>query len=45
MKKRIQTKFVHEGAFVAEVEVELIETEDAWSPYLSLNDARKLDEV
>ena len=45
MKKRIQTKFVHEGTFVAEVDVELIETEEAWSPYLSLDDARKLDEV
>ena len=45
VKKRIQTKFVHEGTFVAEVDVELIETEEAWSPYLSLDDARKLDEV
>jgi hypothetical protein len=30
---------------VAEVEVELIYTDEAWSPYLSLTDAQKLDEV
>lgn len=44
MKSR-QTKLVHEGHYVAEVEVELIETEDAWSPSLSLDDAYKLDDV
>lgn len=42
---RLHRKLVHEGAYAAEVEVELIETEDAWSPYLSLEDARKLDTV
>ena len=26
-------------------EVELIETDEGWSPYLSLEDAEKLDEV
>jgi hypothetical protein len=30
---------------VAEVEVELIETDEGWSPYLSLQDAYKLDDV
>jgi hypothetical protein len=45
MKKRSRTKLVHEGKYVAEIEVELLETEDAWSPYLSLEDAYKLDEV
>ena len=38
-------KLVHEGEYVAEVEVELIETEEGWSPYLSLQDAAKLDSV
>ena len=42
---KTKTKLVHEGDFIAEVSVELIETEDGWSPYLSVEDARKLDEV
>jgi hypothetical protein len=45
MKKRLHKKFVHEGAYVAEVEVEMIETDEGWSPYLSLDDAYKLDDV
>ena len=45
MKKRSHTKLIHEGQYAAEVDVELIETEDGWSPYLSLEDARKLDDV
>ena len=39
------TKFVREGRYAAEVDVDLIEEADGWSPYLSLDDARKLDEV
>ncbi|MBI1727393.1 MAG: hypothetical protein HYR50_08995 [Candidatus Rokubacteria bacterium] len=45
MNKRRQTKLVREGAYAAEVEVELIEGEGGWAPYLSLDDAHKLDEV
>jgi len=45
MKKRHHTKLVHEGKYVAEVDVELLETDDEWSPYLSMDDANKLDEV
>ncbi len=45
MTKRKHTKLVHEGKFVAEVDIELIETDEAWSPYLSLDDAYKLDDV
>jgi hypothetical protein len=45
MTKRRISKLVHEGEYVAEVEVELIYTDEGWSPYLSLNDAQKLDEV
>ena len=45
MKTKAKTKLVHEGDFVGEVPVELIETEDGWSPYLSVEDAKKLDEV
>jgi hypothetical protein len=44
MMKR-STKLIHEGDYVAEVVVDLIEGENGWSPYLTLDDARKLDEV
>lgn len=45
MKRRAKTKYVHEGAYVAEVVVTLIEDDTGWSPYLSLEDAHKLDDV
>jgi hypothetical protein len=45
MSKKRHTKLLREGQYVAEVEVELIDTGDGWSPYLSLDDAHKLDEV
>jgi hypothetical protein len=45
MKKRKHTKFIHEGEYVAKVDVELIEADSGWSPYLSLKDAQKLDDV
>jgi hypothetical protein len=43
--RRSLTKLIHEGQYAAEVDVQLIDAEDAWSPYLSLEDAKKLDEV
>jgi hypothetical protein len=45
MRRRKKTKYVHEGRYVAEVEVVLTDDETGWSPYLSLEDAGKLDEV
>ena len=45
MKTRHRNKLIHEGQYVAEVDVELIETDDEWSPYLSLEEASKLDDV
>jgi hypothetical protein len=45
MNKRRHTRLIREGAYAAEVEVELIEAEGGWAPYLSLDDAHKLDEV
>ena len=45
MRKRRRTKLVHEGQYIAEVDVEFLETENGWSPYLSLEDAYKLDNV
>jgi len=40
---RQTTKLVREGAYAAEVEVLLIDDETSWSPYLSVEDAGKLD--
>jgi hypothetical protein len=45
MKKRRRTKLIHEGKYIAEVDVELMEMNDEWSPYLSVEDAYKLDDV
>lgn len=45
MKGRLISKLVHEGNYVAEVEVELIDTDNGWSPYLSVEHAYKLDDV
>ena len=45
MTTRKRTKIFREGKYVAEVDVELLEDETGWSPYLSLDDAYKLDDV
>jgi hypothetical protein len=45
MSTKQVTKLIHEGDYAAEVDIELITTDDEWSPYLSLEDAYKLDEV
>ena len=45
MTARSSTRRVREGEFVAEVDVELVEAVGAWTPYLSLQDAYKLDDV
>jgi hypothetical protein len=45
MTHRRQTKLVREGEYIAEVEIELIDTGEGWSPYISLEDAQKLDAV
>ena len=45
MRKRHHTKFLHEGQYVAQVDIELFDTDQGWSPYLSLDDAQKLDDV
>ena len=43
MRKR--TKLVHEGNYVTEVGVELLEEPGEWSPYLSLEAAYRIDDV
>jgi hypothetical protein len=45
MNARRHTKLVHEGSYIAEVDIELIDTETGWSPYISIDDAYKLDDV
>ncbi len=45
MKKRVAKKLIHEVDYVAEVDVKLEFTDDPWSPYLSLDEAKKLDQV
>ena len=44
-KNRRRTKLIHEGKYAAEVLVELIEDDTAWSSYLSPDDVRKLETV
>jgi hypothetical protein len=38
-------KLIHEGKHAAEVEVDLIQDDGSWGPYLSVAAAKKLDEV
>lgn len=45
MQERTRIKYVHEGRYVAEVEVALIDDDSGWAPYLSAEDAFKLDDV
>jgi hypothetical protein len=42
---RKSKRFIREGKYAAEVPVDLIEDHTAWSPYLSPEDAHKLDTV
>ena len=44
-QRRTVTKRIYEGRYVAEVDVELMVTDKDWLPYLSLEDAYKLDDV
>jgi len=43
--KRNSTEFVRVGNYAAEVPVVLIVEEGGWSPYLSVEDVRKLETV
>ena len=45
MRTKATTKLVREGDLAAEVEVHLLDAEGGWAPYLSLDDAYKLDDV
>ncbi len=43
MSVRKKKKYIHTGKYVAEVEVSLLEDQSEWGPYLSVEDALKLD--
>ena len=45
MSEGRRTKLIREKDYVAEVAVDLVDSSEPWGPYLSLDDARKLDEV
>ena len=45
MSIKSTTRLVREGEFAAEVEVTRVEASGGWTPYLSLEDAYKLDDV
>lgn len=45
MTTRRHTQLVREGRYVAEVTVDLMDAEGGWAPYLSLEDAYKLDDI
>jgi len=44
-KREYKKKLIHEGNYVAEVNVDLIDTDEGWAPVISLDDAQKLDDV
>jgi len=45
MNAKPTKRLVREGNFAAEVEVTLLETDGGWTPYLSIEDAYRLDDV
>jgi len=45
MNTRKRVKYIHVGKYAAEVEVDLIEDDTEWSPYLTIEDAETLDDV
>ena len=45
MTSKRKTKYIQEGRYVAEVQVNVIEVETSWSPYLTVEDAKRLDQV
>lgn len=45
MKTNHNIKLVHEGQYIAEVDVKLVYSDNECAPYLSLEDAYKLDDV
>lgn len=44
-ERQIEQRLVREGDLAAEVDVTLVEADGGWTPYLSIEDAYKLDDV
>ena len=45
MNAKSTKRLVREGDLAAEVDVTLVEADGGWTPYLSIEDAYKLDDV
>jgi hypothetical protein len=45
MNAKSSKRLVREGNLAAEVDVTLVEAEGGWTPYISIEDAYKLDDV
>lgn len=45
MENKPTKRLIREGDCFAEIQVELIQSDDEWEPYLSVEDADKLDTV
>jgi hypothetical protein len=45
MNAKSSKRLVREGNLAAEVDVTLVEADSGWTPYLSIEDAYKLDDV
>ena len=45
MNAKSSKRLVREGNLAAEVDVMLVEADGGWTPYLSIEDAYKLDDV
>jgi hypothetical protein len=43
--ERKTRRLVREDSYIAEVDITLLEEDHEWAPYLSMSDAKKLDDV
>ena len=43
--KKPRTELIHVGKYAAEVSIEIIEDEGDWAPYVSFEDAKKIEAV
>jgi len=43
--KKTRVKIIHEGDYFSEVPIEIEESAGPWAPYVSVEEARKLDSV
>ena len=43
--KKTKVKLIHEGQYIAEVPIEVDDVDQPWAPWVTVEEARKLDEV